>query len=130
MPDKVYRNTTLGLTLQETLDESIQNGQITHLLAYKVLVQFESSMNNALAEKAENRLTFKADKLENYKLSTNVWTFVLSDVEFREMPATGRNSAKPLVKCATVKIVARESKTAWKDAKKKNQGRKRKRTGK
>ena len=120
MDDKVYRNTTLGLTLQESLDELIEKRQITHLLAYKVLVQFESSMNNALAEQPENHLTFKADKLDNYRFSTNVWTLCLRDVEFRYLP---------LVKCGTVKIVALESKTAWEDAKK-DKGRKRKRTGK
>ena len=129
MADQLYRNTTLGHTLQETLDELIQNGQITHQLAYKVLVQFESSTNNALAEKVENRLTFKADKLHNYRFSNNVWTFLLSDVEFRDVPGIGRNSANPLVKCGTVKIVAHEGKTAGKDDKK-DQGRKRKRTGK
>ena len=129
MEDQVYRNTALGLTLQETLDELIQNGKITHLLAYKVLVQFESSMNNALAEKAENRLTFKADKLLYYRLNINVWTLFLREVEFCEMSGTGRNSAKPLFKCGKVKIVAGEGKTAGEDAKK-DQGRKRKRTGK
>ena len=36
-----------------------QYGQITPQLAYKVLLQFDRSMNKALAEKVKNRLTFK-----------------------------------------------------------------------
>jgi len=59
MAYQLYRNTTLGNTLQESLDELIQYGQITPQLAYKVLLQFDRSMNKALAEKVKNRLTFK-----------------------------------------------------------------------
>ncbi|KFM59883.1 Transcription initiation factor IIA subunit 2, partial [Stegodyphus mimosarum] len=59
MSYQLYRNTTLGHTLQEALDELIQCGQITHQLALKVLLQFDKVINNALASKIKSRLTFK-----------------------------------------------------------------------
>ena len=110
MAYQLYRNTTLGNTLQESLDELIQYGQITPQLAFKVLIQFDRSMNKALAEKVKNRLTFKAGKLHTYRFCDNVWTFLLSDVEFRD--------THEMAKAGTVKIVACEGKTAGRDDKK------------
>nr|CAG4649029.1 EOG090X0L7F [Polyphemus pediculus] len=103
MAYQLYRNTTLGNTLQESLDELIQYGQITPQLALKVLLQFDRSMNKALAEKVKNRLTFKAGKLHTYRFCDNVWTFLLSEVEFRDI--------QELAKGETVKIVACDGKS-------------------
>nr|CAG4641385.1 EOG090X0L7F [Eulimnadia texana] len=102
MAYQLYRNTTLGNTLQESLDELIQYGQITPQLAMKVLLQFDKSMNNSLATRVKNRLTFKSGKLNTYRFCDNVWTFLLSDVEFRD--------AHEIAKAETVKIVACDGK--------------------
>lgn len=85
MSYQLYRNTTLGNTLQESLDELIQYGQITPQLALKVLVQFDKSINTALSTKVKSRVTFKAGKLHTYRFCDNVWTLMLKDVEFREV---------------------------------------------
>lgn len=85
MSYQLYRNTTLGNTLQESLDELIQYGQITPQLALKVLVQFDKSINSALNSKVKSRVTFKAGKLHTYRFCDNVWTLMLKDVEFREV---------------------------------------------
>ncbi|KAL1441575.1 transcription initiation factor IIA subunit 2 [Ixodes scapularis] len=102
MSYQLYRNTTLGNTLQESLDELIQCGQITPHLALKVLLQFDKAINNALANRVKTRLTFKAGHLSTYRFCDNVWTFVLKDVEFREV--------QELVKADKVKIVACDGK--------------------
>lgn len=98
MAYQLYRNTTLGNTLQESLDEFITCGTIPPQLAMKVLLQFDKAINNALSSKVKTRLTFKAGHLKTYRFCDNVWTFVLKDVEFRE--------AQELVKADKVKIVA------------------------
>nr|CAG4644490.1 EOG090X0L7F [Lepidurus arcticus] len=103
MAYQLYRNTTLGNTLQESLDELIQYGQITPQLALKVLLMFDRSMNNALATRVKNRVTFKAGKLNTYRFCDNVWTFMLNDVEFREV--------QELTKVDKVKIVACDGKS-------------------
>ncbi|RWS27618.1 transcription initiation factor IIA subunit 2-like protein [Leptotrombidium deliense] len=102
MSYQLYRNTTLGHTLQETLDDFVQLGQMTPQLALKVLLQFDKSINVALANRVKTRLTFKAAALKTYRFCDNVWTFVLKDVEFREV--------QELLKVDKVKIVACDGK--------------------
>jgi len=96
---QLYRNTTLGHTLQESLDELIQYNQITPSLAAKILVQFDRSMNAALANRVKSRLTFKAGKLHTYRFCDNVWTFLLNDVEFREVHEVAKVDKVKIVAC-------------------------------
>ena len=103
MSYQLYRNTTLGHTLQESLDELIQLSQITPALALKVLLQFDKEINNALSTRAKNRVSFKG-KLNTYRFCDNVWTFVLNDVEFKEV--------HELATVDKVKIVACDGKSA------------------
>ncbi len=83
MSYQLYRNTTLGHTLQEALDELMQLQLLSPNLAIRVLLQFDKSINAALGTRVRNRLNFKADKLNTYRFCDNVWTFMLNDVEFR-----------------------------------------------
>ncbi|XP_062522524.1 transcription initiation factor IIA subunit 2-like [Corticium candelabrum] len=83
MSYQLYRNTTLGNCLQESLDELVQSEQISAPLALQVLLQFDKSMNSALASKVKSKLTFKGN-LKTYRFCDNVWTFVMNTVEFRE----------------------------------------------
>ena len=94
MAYQLYRNTTSGNSLQESLDELIQSQQITHQLALQVLLQ---AINAALAQRVRNRVNFRGS-LNTYRFCDNVWTFVLNDVEFREVTE--------LIKVDNVKIVA------------------------
>uniref|UniRef100_A0A9F2AYE2 Transcription initiation factor IIA subunit 2 n=1 Tax=Oncorhynchus mykiss TaxID=8022 RepID=A0A9F2AYE2_ONCMY len=100
MAYQLYRNTTLGNSLQESLDELIQTQQITPQLALQVLLQFDKAINTALANRVRNRVNFKGS-LNTYRFCDNVWTFVLNDVEFREVT--------DLVKVDKVKIVTMAS---------------------
>ncbi|KAL4216362.1 Transcription initiation factor IIA subunit 2 [Mactra antiquata] len=102
---QLYRNTTLGHTLQESLDELIQIGQITPQLALKVLLQFDKAINTALASRVKNRVSFKG-KLNTYRFCDNVWTFVLNKAEFKEV--------HEIAKVDKVKIVACDGKGAEK----------------
>lgn len=98
MSYQLYRNTTLGHTLQESLDELIQCGQITPDLALKVLLQFDKAINSALSSRVNKRVTFKA-KLNTYRFCDNVWTFVLTDAEFREGAEQIRVDKVKIVAC-------------------------------
>lgn len=53
----IYRATTLGITLQDTLDEQLQLGRISPALAVKILQQFDKSINTALST-ARNKMVF------------------------------------------------------------------------
>lgn len=104
MSYQLYRNTTLGHTLQESLDELVQYSQIPPSLANRVLLQFDKSMNNALSTRVKARVTFKAEKLDTYRFCDNVWTFLLKDVEFKD--------TQELAKVESVKVVACDGKAA------------------
>lgn len=104
MSYQLYRNTTLGHTLQESLDELMQLQLLSPNLALRVLLQFDRSINNALNTRVRTRLNFKADKLNTYRFCDNVWTFMLNDVEFREI--------SELARVDRVKIVACDAKSA------------------
>ncbi|XP_048196102.1 transcription initiation factor IIA subunit 2-like [Perognathus longimembris pacificus] len=99
MAYQLYRNTTLGNSLQESLDELIQSQQITPQLALQVLLQFDKAINSALAQRVRNS---QFQGLSTYRFYDNVWTFVLNDVEFREVTE--------LIKVDKVKIVACDGK--------------------
>ncbi|CAD6995038.1 transcription initiation factor IIA subunit 2 [Ceratitis capitata] len=99
MSYQLYRNTTLGNTLQESLDELIQYGHITPTLAFKVLLQFDKSINTALNQRVKARVTFKANKLNTYRFCDNVWTLMLNEVEFREVHEFAKVDKVKIVAC-------------------------------
>ncbi|XP_037950288.1 transcription initiation factor IIA subunit 2-like [Teleopsis dalmanni] len=98
MSYQLYRNTTLGYALQDTLDEQIQQGKISPALASKVLGQFDKSVVKMLGQSGNAKCVFKANKLNNYRFCDNVWSLFLKDVEFRE--------AERSITADKVKIVA------------------------
>lgn len=67
-------------------------------LALKVLLQFDKSVNSALNTRVKTKVNFRAEKLNTYRFCDSVWTFMLNDVEFREV--------SELAKVDKVKIVA------------------------
>ena len=99
MSYQLYRNTTLGHTLQEALDELMQHQLLTPQLAIKVLLQFDKSINTALNTRIRTKVTFRAEKLNTYRFCDNVWTFMLNDVEFREVSEVARVDRVKIVAC-------------------------------
>ncbi|XP_045596550.1 transcription initiation factor IIA subunit 2 isoform X1 [Procambarus clarkii] len=99
MTYQLYRNTTLGNTLQESLDELIQFQQISPNLALRVLLQFDRAINMALANKVRARINFKANKLNTYRFCDNVWTFLMTDVEFKEVQDFAQVDKLKIVAC-------------------------------
>ncbi|XP_033006159.1 transcription initiation factor IIA subunit 2-like [Lacerta agilis] len=92
-----HRNTTLGNSLQESLDELIQSQQITTQPPTQLALQFDKAINSALAQQVRNRVNIRGS-LHTYRFCDNLWSFVLNDVEFREVTE--------LVEVDKVKIVA------------------------
>ena len=99
MSYELYRITTPGHALTESLDELSQiPGQITPELVEKVLLQFDQAISNALSTRVKNRLSFKG-KLNTYRFCDNVWTFVLDDVEFKEVHELAAVDKVKIVAC-------------------------------
>ena len=104
MSYQIYRETTLGTTLQDTVDYLVQTQQIPPSLAAKIYTQFDKSMSGAFDKHARNtRMTFKG-QLDTYRYCDNVWTCILRDTEFRE--------SSDILKTSKIKIVACDARDA------------------
>ncbi|CAN1185313.1 Transcription initiation factor IIA subunit 2, partial [Linum perenne] len=128
---ELYRRSTIGMCLTETLDEMVQSGTLSPELAIQVLVQFDKSMTDALDTQVKSKVTIKVifmlssvdfaflttctcvlsglfgfvwiqGHLHTYRFCDNVWTFILQDALFKN-EETQENVGR-------VKIVACDSK--------------------
>ncbi|KAF3337447.1 transcription initiation factor IIA subunit 2 [Carex littledalei] len=79
---ELYRRSTIGMCLTETLDEMVSNGTLSPELAIQVLVQFDKSMTDALESQVKSKVTIKGH-LHTYRFCDNVWTFILQDATFK-----------------------------------------------
>ena len=60
---ELYRRSTLGLALTDSLDELIQDNQLSPQLAMKVLYQFDRTMVDLLNNRVRTRGTIKVSPL-------------------------------------------------------------------
>ncbi|CAF3535556.1 unnamed protein product [Rotaria sp. Silwood1] len=107
---QLYRNTTLGVTLQDTLEEMISQGALTDQAAGKVLSEFDRSINLALDKRIN-----KKGKLSTYRFCDNVWTLVLTNFNVKDSNQSQHNAAAPTPQIPIVdkvKIVACDGKNA------------------
>ncbi|KAL4595491.1 hypothetical protein ACB092_12G095100 [Castanea dentata] len=79
---ELYRRSTIGMCLTETLDEMVNSGTLSPELAIQVLVQFDKSMTEALESQVKNKVTIKGH-LHTYRFCDNVWTFILQKATFK-----------------------------------------------
>ncbi|GLT60578.1 hypothetical protein SLA2020_333390 [Shorea laevis] len=98
---ELYRRSTIGMCLTETLDEMVQSGTLSPENAFQVLVQFDKSMTEALENQVKSKVGLRGH-LHTYRFCDNVWTFILQDAEFK--------NDENWEKIGRVKIVACDSK--------------------
>ncbi|XP_076921978.1 transcription initiation factor IIA subunit 2-like [Bidens hawaiensis] len=79
---ELYRRSTIGMCLTETLDEMVSSEIIGPELAMQVLIQFDKSMVEALDTQVKTKVSIKGH-LHTYRFCDNVWTFILQDVVFK-----------------------------------------------
>ncbi|OJJ64989.1 hypothetical protein ASPSYDRAFT_39770 [Aspergillus sydowii CBS 593.65] len=79
---ELYRGSSLGLSLTDTLDDLINEGRIEPQLAMKILSTFDRVITEVLADKVRTRLNFKGH-LDTYRFCDEVWTFLIKDVNFK-----------------------------------------------
>ncbi|KAJ9501378.1 Transcription initiation factor IIA subunit 2 [Exophiala xenobiotica] len=96
---ELYRGSSIGEALIDTIDDLINDGRIEPQLAMKILANFDRSIADTLAEKVKSRLTFKVGQtlscvsreilrsiqghLETYRFCDDVWTFLVKNVKFK-----------------------------------------------
>ncbi|BBG95885.1 transcription initiation factor IIA gamma chain / TFIIA-gamma [Prunus dulcis] len=125
---ELYRRSTIGMCLTETLDEMVQNGTLSPELAIQVLVQFDKSMTEALETQVKSKVSIKywvisnwsrfwlrnlevsgmkglicvlenEGHLHTYRFCDNVWTFILQDALFKNEDSQENVGRVKIVAC-------------------------------
>ncbi|KAI0908212.1 transcription initiation factor iia small chain [Ustulina deusta] len=96
---ELYRRSSIGGALTDTLDDLITQNNIDPQLAMKVLANFDRAITEVLQDKVRSRLTFKGS-LDTYRFCDEVWTFQLKNVTFK------MENGGQLVTADRVKIVS------------------------
>eukprot|EP01112_Ceratiomyxa_fruticulosa_P018731 TRINITY_DN603_c0_g2_i1.p1 TRINITY_DN603_c0_g2~~TRINITY_DN603_c0_g2_i1.p1 ORF type:complete len:115 (-),score=18.32 TRINITY_DN603_c0_g2_i1:208-552(-) len=79
---ELYRKSSIGVALSDTLDELVNNGQLSAQMALHILPVFDKVMNEALATKVKTKANVKGH-LHTYRFCDNVWTFILENAQFK-----------------------------------------------
>ncbi|KAK8919065.1 Transcription initiation factor IIA subunit 2 [Platanthera zijinensis] len=97
---ELYRRSTIGMCLTETLDEMVSNGTLNPELAIQVLVQFDKSMTEALENQVKSKVSIKSQgHLHTYRFCDNVWTFILQDATFKNEESQENVGRVKIVAC-------------------------------
>ncbi|TKW37003.1 hypothetical protein SEVIR_1G018900v4 [Setaria viridis] len=95
---ELYRRSTIGTCLTDTLDELVSSGAVSPELAIQVLVQFDKSMTDALDSQVKSKVNIKGH-LHTYRFCDNVWTFLLTDATFKSEEISETLSKVKIVAC-------------------------------
>ncbi|XP_038715585.1 transcription initiation factor IIA subunit 2-like isoform X1 [Tripterygium wilfordii] len=95
---ELYRRSTIGTCLTETLDGMVENGTLTPELAIQVLIQFDKSMTEALELQVKTKVSIKGH-LHTYRFCDSTWTFILQDAVFKSGDSQENVSRVKMVAC-------------------------------
>ncbi|CAG0915064.1 unnamed protein product [Notodromas monacha] len=99
-----YRLSSVGLALSDALDELVAYGIISDEFIDRIMRQFDSSINSALANSVSSQMEFTG-KLTSYRFSDDVWTLMFRDMQFRNGDDVVRVKNVKVVACGAVKAV-------------------------
>jgi hypothetical protein len=89
---EIYRDTTLGKALKETLEELMQRGRIDKKLAASALCHFDTH-SAAIMSRAAPRLKFKTMEVQRFTEVDKSYNFLLSSTELSFSLFGGRDCA-------------------------------------
>ncbi|KAL1652165.1 Transcription initiation factor IIA subunit 2 [Diplodia intermedia] len=75
-------DSSIGLTLMDTLDELISTRRMEPQLAIKIMQNFDKALADVISEKVKARMSFKGH-LDTYRFCDDVWTFIIKDITFK-----------------------------------------------
>lgn len=126
---ELYRRSTIGITLVESLDNLINEGKIEPQLAILILTTFDKAINNNLKDLnlnntvskqssssggSSNKFTIKGD-LHTYRFCDEVWTLIIKNCVLKlengnlsseEAENAGSENLDLELKCDKLRIVA------------------------
>ena len=92
-PLTIYKYTTLGVTLEETLEKFVQGGMIPDSLRASFITTFQRTMHEEL-ETVTRTATLRG-KVHTYRNNQGVYTFYVQDAKI-QTPLDHMNSAQML----------------------------------
>ncbi|KII60803.1 Transcription initiation factor IIA subunit 2 [Thelohanellus kitauei] len=84
---QVYRVTTPGTTLQESLKEMIDSQQISPFLATDIMSIFDKTIVNVIENKCRNKIQIKG-RIIDYRNCESLWTLMVKDANFKDFTST------------------------------------------
>ncbi|KYQ93286.1 transcription initiation factor IIA gamma chain [Tieghemostelium lacteum] len=95
---ELYRRSTVGEALTDSLDELLQNQYIDQNVYSKILTQFDKSLSEALSTGIKTKSVIKG-KLHTFRFCDSVWTFIVDNAEFKSDSETTRVDRVKIVAC-------------------------------
>ncbi|KAK6136931.1 hypothetical protein DH2020_029337 [Rehmannia glutinosa] len=80
---ELYRKSTIGSCLTETLDDMVTSGIITPQYAFQVLIQFDKYYITVPHFSFLTSPSLLQGHLHTYRFCDNVWTFILHNAQFK-----------------------------------------------
>lgn len=112
---QIYRSTTVGLALDETLRELVRRQILLPRIVHYILNIFDQIINQKLTfqsikGKKESSLLFKGHLL-SYRACDQVWTLVFDSITFTsntdslwKINLSGQNNKIKIITCPTIKL--------------------------
>ncbi|KNC87351.1 transcription initiation factor IIA subunit 2 [Sphaeroforma arctica JP610] len=79
---ELYRQSTLGQSLNDTLEELVLAHHISAEMQMKIFIQFDEAISQGLTNKIKSKCNFKG-MLHTYNYCDFVWSFILSNTTFK-----------------------------------------------
>ncbi|KAG0611526.1 hypothetical protein M758_7G146400 [Ceratodon purpureus] len=79
---ELYRKSSIGSSLTDSLDELVISRTISPILAVKVLMQFDQSMRDVFSTNLVKVKSRIKGHLHTYRFCDHVWTFILENASF------------------------------------------------
>ena len=114
---QIYRSTTIGLALDEALEEFVQRQVFTPRIASYILNVFDDVINQKLTcqsskRKNESCLIFKGHLL-SYRSCDQVWTLLFNRLTFTsngnssfKVTLTSQNDKIKIIACPVLKLIS------------------------
>jgi len=100
---QIYRSTTIGSTLDDTLRELVHRQIITQSIVHYILNIFDQIISQKLISqsKKESSLIFKGHLL-SYRSCDQVWTFIFDSLRFTSNIHSIKNQKIKIITCPTI----------------------------
>ncbi|KAH0612525.1 uncharacterized protein H6S33_008905 [Morchella sextelata] len=104
-PLQIYRQTSLGTSLADSIDTLIQRSAMTEAAANMLMQHFDRAMTARLTTDLKSTISING-KIENYRFCDDIWSFTISDAAVRISRAGGPREKDSVYVNGQIKLTA------------------------